>query len=61
MPQMMLPTSGLGVTGGTIQVPIPNDTSLKMSRRDVSNAYLFGTGTVPSVEISSMENQPWGV
>ena len=31
------------------------------SRRDVFNADLFGTGSIPTVEISSMENRPRGV
>ena len=32
-----------------------NDTSSESSRRGVSNADLFGTGTSPTVEIPSME------
>ena len=42
-------------------VPIPNDTSSESSRRDVPNADLFATGTIPRVEISTMENRPRGV
>ena len=42
-------------------VPIPNETSSESSRRDVSNAQLGGTGTIPTVEISTMENRPRGV
>ena len=43
-------------------VLIPNDTSLKSSGRDVSNADLFGTDTVPTiptiptVEISNIDH-----
>ena len=33
---------------------IPNDESSGSSRRDVSNADLFGTATIPTVEISTM-------
>ena len=39
---------------------IPNHTSSESSRRDVSNAGLFGTGTFPAVEVSSMEIGPEG-
>ena len=37
------------------RVPIPNDTSPENSRRDDSNAGRFGTGTIPTVEISAMD------
>ena len=37
------------------RVPIPNDAPSESSRRYVSSA-----DTVPSVEISTMENRPWG-
>ena len=40
---------------------IPNDTSSESSRRDISNADIFGTVTAPTVEIPSMENQSSGV
>ena len=33
---------------------MPNDTSSESSLRDVSNAELFGTGTMPPVEVSTM-------
>ena len=41
--------------------PISNDTTSESSRRDVSNAHRSGTGTIPTVEISTMENRPRGV
>ena len=44
----------------TKRVPAPNDTSSESSRRHVSNAGLFGTGTTPTVEIASMEHRPRG-
>ena len=44
----------------TKRVPIPNDTSSESSRRDVSSADLFGSGTIPTVEISTMEDRPRG-
>ena len=37
-----------------------NDTSSESSQRHVSNDDLFGTETIPIVEISSMENRPRG-
>ena len=42
-------------------VPIPNDTSSESSRRDVSMIDLFGTGTIPTVVISIMEDRTKGV
>ena len=39
-------------------VPIPNDTSPKSARRHISNADLVGTGTIPAVETSTVENPP---
>ena len=44
----------------TKRVPVPtlNDTSSESSRRDVSCADQFGTGTIPTVEIPSTENRP---
>ena len=44
----------------TERVPIPNDTSSERSRRDASNADLFGTDTIPTVGISTMEHRPRG-
>ena len=45
----------------TKRVPIPNDASPESSRRDVSNADVFSTGTRPTaVEISSMETSAQG-
>ena len=41
-------------------MPVPNDTSSESCLRDVSNVDLFGTNTVPTVEISTMENRPRG-
>ena len=43
-----------------VPVPIPNDMSSESSRRDVSNADTFGTDTIPTVEISIMQNRPRG-
>ena len=44
-----------------VPVPIPNDTSSESSRRDVSNADLFGTSIFPTaVEMSSMEKSAEG-
>ena len=45
----------------TKKVLIPNDTSSDSSRQDVSDAGLFGTDTIPTVEIWIMENRPRGV
>ena len=45
----------------TKRVQTPNDTSSESSRRDISNADIFGTVTAPTVEIPSMENQSSGV
>ena len=42
-------------------VPIPNHTPSESSRRDVFNADVFGTDTIPTVEIWIMENRPRGV
>ena len=43
----------------TKRTPIPIDSSPESSRRNVFKADLFGTGTIPTVEISSMEkNRP---
>ena len=39
----------------TKRTPIPIDSSPESSRRNVFKADLFGTGTIPTVEISSME------
>ena len=40
----------------------PKDASSESSRQDASNAELFGTGgTIPIVEISTMETRPRGV
>ena len=44
----------------TKRVPIPNDAFSESSHRDVSNADRFGTGSIPTVEISRMENRPRG-
>ena len=41
----------------TKRVPIPNDASSESSRRDVSNAVLFGADTIPTVEISTSSRQ----
>ena len=41
-------------------MPIPNDTSSESSRRDISNADLFGNETIPIVQMSSMDNRPRG-
>ena len=38
-------------------MPTPNDTSSESSPRDVANAALFGTDTIPTVEIST----PWKI
>ena len=43
------------------RVLIPNDTSSASSPRAVFNADLVGTGTIPTVEISTMANRPRGV
>ena len=37
---------------------IPNDTSSENSQRDLSNADLFGAGSFPTVEVSTMDNRP---
>ena len=43
----------------TNRVPTPNGASLESSRRDASNAGLFGTDSISQlVEISSIESQP---
>lgn len=41
-------------------VPIPNDTPSQSSPRHAANADLFSNGTIPTVDISSMENRPTG-
>ena len=41
----------------TRRVPIPNDASSESSRRNVSNAILFGARTIPTVEISTSSGQ----
>ena len=48
-------------SSATKRVPIPNGTSSESSRREVSNAELFGTDTISTMETSTMENRPWGV
>ena len=41
---------------------MPNDTASESSRRDVSNADLLGTDTIPTVGISTMkQSTPRGV
>ena len=45
----------------TKRVPIPNDTSSASSRRAVSNAEILGDDTIPTAEISTLENRPRGV
>ena len=45
----------------TKRVPIPNETSSESSRRDVSKADRFGVDTIPTVEMSRMENRIRGV
>ena len=44
-----------------VPVPILNDTSSEGSGRDDSGTVFFGTDTILSVEISTMENRPRGV
>ena len=44
-----------------VAVLIPNDTSSERSRRDVSNPDHVRTGTMSTMEISSVENRPRGV
>ena len=41
-------------------MPIPNDMSSESSPRDVSYADLFGSGSVQTVELSSMETSLGG-
>ena len=48
-------------SSATKRVPIPNDTSSESPWRDIFNADLYGAGTIPTVEISTMENRPKGV
>ena len=39
------------------RVPTPNDASSGSSRRDVSDAVLFGADTIPTLEISTSSGQ----
>ena len=52
-----------------VPVPRPHDTSSESSRRDASNADVFGTATIPTIQttnintmkLSTMKNRPRGV